>query len=300
MRLRHLTAGAVVVGAAGAAIAIGQSRWRRSSDDLVHQLSDVPGRGPATIDFDRALKDVPPVVDRYFRAALRDGQPIIASARVTWRGEFNMGKPGRDNWRPFSAVQHYYPPAPGFIWDARIRYAPGMSVFVRDGFVNGQGTMRGALLGLIPVVNAEPSPALASGALQRYLGEAAWLPTALLPSQGIAWSPIDDRRARATIAVGTTAVSLEFTFDEQARLIRVFTPDRIMDDGKGHVEAQAWEAVILSHAERDGMSVPAQSAAAWLLPQGRFEYWRGEPDAIAYRRKGEEGRPVTRSEKTKG
>jgi hypothetical protein len=66
---------------------------------------------------------------------------MIARAHVRWRGEFNMGKPGRDNWRAFTAEQDFNPAAPGFVWNARIRFAPGISVLVRDGFVAHQGTI---------------------------------------------------------------------------------------------------------------------------------------------------------------
>jgi hypothetical protein len=58
---------------------------------------------------------------------------------------------------------------------------PGVPVFVRDGFVESRGSMHGAVWGLIPMVTAEGTPMPASSALQRYLGEAAWFPTAMLP-----------------------------------------------------------------------------------------------------------------------
>jgi hypothetical protein len=128
---------------------------------------------------------LPAPVARHFRNALKPGQPIIKRARVTWKGEFNMGEPGKDNWKPFTAVQDFVPSAPGFVWDARIAMAPGVTALVRDGFVDGAGSMLAKVMGLITVADSHDTPALAVGALQRYLGEAVWFPTALLPSQGV-------------------------------------------------------------------------------------------------------------------
>lgn len=283
MRIRRLLWTGLGVAAAGAgAVAWGEARWRSASNRATTDLFAPTRTEPRSVDFARELSGLPPIVVRYFRAALRDGQPMIARAHVTWGGEFNMGKPGRDNWRPFTAEQDFNPAAPGFIWNARIRFAPGVPVLVRDSFVVDRASMRGAISGLIPVVNAAASPELASGALQRYLGEAVWLPTALLPSQGVSWSPMDDTRARATLTAGATTVSLEFTFNNDGRPTTVFTPERMMDDGSGHPVPRPWEARMLSFRQQDGMMIPDRAVALWHLPGGDFEYWRGGPEGGAY------------------
>ena len=40
---------------------------------------------------------------------------------------------------------------------------------------------------------------MAEGELMRFLAEAAWYPTALLPSQGVRWQGADERSAFATL-----------------------------------------------------------------------------------------------------
>jgi hypothetical protein len=92
--------------------------------------------------------------------------------------------------------------------------APGLSVMVRDGFVDGTGTMVASVMGLFNVVSAEGTPELAAGALHRYLAEAAWCPTSLLPSQGVKWNSIDDSTACATLSAAGTTVSLDFRFSD--------------------------------------------------------------------------------------
>jgi hypothetical protein len=53
---------------------------------------------------------------------------------------------------------------------------------------------------------------MAVAALQRCLGEAIWLPTALLPGQRVQWQAIDERRAQATVVAGPARATLEFRF----------------------------------------------------------------------------------------
>lgn len=271
---------AVAALVAGVLVWRAQRDWAAASNAMAQRLREANASATVARFTDVELERLPAPVARYFRTALREGQPIVRRARIGWRGEFNMGGPGQDAWKPFTATQEFVPGAPGFVWDARIRMAPGVAVLVRDGLVDGLGSMRAAVLGLVTVVDARGTPTLAAGALQRYLGEAAWFPTALLPSQGVTWSAIDDTRARASISAGATSVALEFRFGSDGLIAEAFAPDRFYDDGKGPAVPRPWRARNLRHEERGGMQVPADSVVEWELPDGRFPYWRGRPVEI--------------------
>jgi hypothetical protein len=275
---------AVVGGALVGAGVLGMAatRWRTATDAMRVRLRGTARPQPATAFTERELDTVPAPVARYFRAALKDGQPMVTHARITWAGEFNSGQPGADSWAPFTAVQDFAPTAPGMVWDARIRMAPGVSVRVRDGFVDGVGSMYGAVLGLITVVDKSGTPEMATASLQRYLAEAAWLPTALLPSQGVSWTAIDDSRALSTITGGATTTSVEFRFGADGLAESIFVPGRLFDDGKNPPSVHPWRGRNLRYVSMHGMMVPDHSVVEWLLPQGPYAYWRGRPVAIEY------------------
>jgi hypothetical protein len=133
--------------------------------------------------------------------------------------------------------------------------------------------MLARVLSVLPVVDAPKGPELNAGALQRYLAEAAWLPTALLPSQGVAWSAIDDRRARATLTDSAITVSLEFTFNEVGEIVEVYTParGRFID---GCYEPAPWAGRFRHYEEREGMRIPLEAEVEWRLPAGTLEYAR--------------------------
>lgn len=210
-------AGAAVaaLGCLAAWIAVADARWRSDSSRLVQRSRR---RAAATISrrFTEAeLDGLPAPVVRYFRAALSEGQRMIRSARLEQRCEFLL-RPQRNDWRPFTATEHFGARPAGFVWNARIRMAPGLSTRVRDGFVEGRGFVRASLLGIFSLVAVEGTAEIAEGALQRYLAEAAWLPTALLPSQGVVWAPLDRSSARATVAAGGTTVSIDSVSERMA------------------------------------------------------------------------------------
>src|SRR5512143_364138 len=74
---------------------------------------------------------LPAPAARYFEAVLPEGHRPITHARLAQEGTFRLGASER-SWRPFKAVQDFGAYPPGFVWDARVRLAPGLSVRIRD------------------------------------------------------------------------------------------------------------------------------------------------------------------------
>jgi len=264
---------------AATVLALARRRWDAATAGLRGRL--LAGAAAASFTFDaRLLAGLPAPVARYLRAVLRDGDPIPRHVRIDWAGEFNLGKPGADRWVPFTARQDFVPAAPGFVWEARMRML-GLTVDVRDSFVDGEGAMLGRLLGLATVVDRRGGDDLAVAALQRYLGEAIWLPAALLPAAGVHWQAIDAQRAQATIEAGAVSATLEFRFGADGRVESVHAASRTYDDGRNPPSQHPWQARVLRYGEVDGATVPVEAVVEWLLPTGVFAYWRGRPLRIA-------------------
>ncbi len=264
----------------GLAIWLGSTRWDRKTSRLVEKVSQTTGWGELKrVDF-KQLDQLPAPVARYFRLALKEGQPYIRSARATQLGEIRLRETD-DKWRPFEAEQYFSSLPPGFVWDASIRMAPLMNVRVRDAYVAGQGLMQAQILSLVSMVDDRGKAELNAGALQRYLAEAVWFPTALLPGEGVRWSPIDESCALATLTDSGTTVSLEFRFNDSGEVTGVFTPGRFRAvDGK--YELTPWAGQFANYQERAGMRIPLDASVEWHLATGIFNWWRGRIVEVEY------------------
>lgn len=266
---------AALAALAAAVLWAARRRWDAATAALRGRL--LADAAPQAGVFAAAMLDgLPAPVARYLRAVLRDGQPMPRHVRIDWAGEFNMGRPGNDRWVPFTARQDFVPGAPGFVWDARMRTA-GIVVNVRDGLVDGEGSMLGRLLGLATVVDRRGGEAMAVAALQRLLGEAVWLPAALLPAAGVQWQAIDERRALATLVGGTARATLEFRFGTDGMVESVYAASRSYDDGRNPPSQHPWQARLLRYGQVDGATVPVEAVVEWLLATGAHAYWRGRP-----------------------
>jgi hypothetical protein len=267
---------AIAVGAAALLIAVGGAIWNRASATLVDELlsnrSTLQPSQPASLD------SLPEPVARYFRGALPqipqiDGELGHArSGRLTQVGEFRLDA-SEESWRPFRATQHVAFDPPGFVWDARIRMAPLISVRVRDAYVGGRGSMRVKLLSLMTLVNEHSKQELSRGALQRYLAEAVWFPTALLPSATLRWEGIDPHNARATLSDSGIEVSATFQFNDNAEIIGVFTERYREVDG--NYVLTPWQGRFRNYTSEPDARIPLEGEVAWLLPEGELVYWRG-------------------------
>ena len=273
-------AGVATAGVAAAALRLAAMRWDAATRDVRRRLADARvGISPAHVDFGE-LDSLPAPVQRYFRTVLRDGQPMISAVRVRHEGTFNVGE-AANHWKPFTSDQQVVTHRPGFDWDARVRVAPGLSVRVRDAYVSGEGILRAAPLGLFAVVDMRGGGEIARGEAMRYLAEGAWYPTALLPSQGVSWSPVDSSSARATLHDEELSATLVFSFDERGTIAVVQAESRGRTVG-GHVIPTPWEGRHWNYVERDGMLVPIESEVAWMPEDGERPYWRGKIRSLAY------------------
>ena len=267
--------------------AFGALRWSSSTRALNERLDAARTPvTPARYDAARELDGLPPPVQRFFRAVLKDGQPLVAAVNIEHRGTFNLAAEGTDQWKPFTSTQRAVMRRPGFVWDGRVRMAPGVAVHVHDAYVAGEGILHPAVLGLVSLTelrgtSAEPG-GVAHGEFMRYLAEAAWYPTALLPSQGVRWTAMEDNAATATLNDGTVSATLLFRFDAQSGVIEsVRAEARGRTVGK-NIVMTPWEGRWSDYAERDGLRVPTRGEVAWITPEGRKPYWRGEVTALRY------------------
>lgn len=262
---------AAVVTAVAAAVAAGTTAWRRGTARKVEALT-AETAAPARAD--RAALPAP--VARYFARALAAGQPMVHSAVATQDAEFFIN----GGWRPLRATQYFTAARPGFVWDATIRMAPLLPAWVRDAYVGGRGSMQASIYGLYALVDQSGTPELNAGALQRYLAEAVWLPTALLPSAALSWSPRDDRSATATLVDGPSRVSLLFEFNSEDDVVRV-SGERYKEAG-GAYTLQPWVVSCREHREQSGLRIPVWCEVAWLDAGQPAPYWRGRISAITY------------------
>ncbi len=287
LRIAAVAAGAIAA-AAALALAAGDAAWNRAGRRALTALDALPAPAERPPFTHAELEGLPPPVARYLALAIPRGHPRIRDARIEWSGEFQSAPGG--GWTPFTATQRFVAEPPAFVWDAKIRMLPGLAVRIRDRYASGQASMFGAVGGLVPVVDQGGTPEIAASALVRWLGEAVWFPTALLPSEGMRWEAVDARTARATVVDGTVRVSADFHFAPTGEIVGM-TALRYRDVDVAGV-LTPFEGSYRRWERMNGMLIPREAEVAWVLPEGRYPYWRGRVERAVY--DGRDGRGAPR------
>lgn len=257
-----------------------RTRQRRETAALMSRLLASPIRpAPKTVSMN-SIAVLPPPVARYFRYALREGQPFIHVARYEQNGRLRTDTRS-ERWLSFQAIQIVMPQAHGFIWDARIHVAPLLEVRVHDAYLVGQGEGRISVLSTFTVAAQQGCRELNAGALHRYLAEAVWYPTALLPEAGVQWTAIDENRALATLSDSGITVSLEFRFNDVGEITGIYTPGR-WGSFDGRYKLTPWEGHFRRYEERAGMRIPVEGEVGWYVSGELLLVWKGHIHHLTY------------------
>ena len=271
--------GVVVVGFA-LALWLGSRSQQRALSQLSDSLVGVPSaRGAAQVNLDE-LVDLPAPVARYFARVLQQEQPIIQLARFTQTGTLRTDTKS-DRWLKFEASQIVVPPTIGFLWNARVVMAPLLHVRVRDALIAGQGSGQVSFLSAFTVAAAGGNLEMNSGALHRFLAEAVWYPTALLPSAKLRWSAIDDDTALATLTDNGVTVSLEFRFNAAGEVAGIYTPARWGTFDGGYQQVP-WEGHFRNYVNRGGIVVPSEGEVGWYVDGKWRSVWKGTITELSY------------------
>lgn len=261
---------------------LGRWCWSSKTRALLDKLEASRSRAAVERFNPQELQGLPEPVARHLQQVLPKGAPIIRAVEVVHRGSFNMSQTG-EQWKPFTSRQRVVTRRPGFVWAGRVSIAPGLDVFVHDAYVDGGGILEPALAGLVTLMRLRDRGEVARGELMRFMAEAAWYPTALLPSQGMQWEPVDEQSARATLVDGDIRLAMTFHFGADGLIETIRAEDRGRTVGN-RIIPTPWEGRVFDYQRRDGLLIPVRGEVAWITPEGRLPYWRGTITEIHYHR----------------
>ncbi|MFS8585879.1 MAG: DUF6544 family protein, partial [Acidimicrobiia bacterium] len=210
------------------------------------------------VRFDPAVADavLPAPAARWLRHAIEPGTPLRRTALLAMQGEIRVGR-----WMPFTAAQVLAPPD-GFVWAASAGRGP-LRVRGFDRYADGEGDMRWALFGLVPVMSAGGADVTRSAA-GRLAGEALLVPGAAV-SPAVTWRAVDERRAVARVHVGRWEHDVTVEVDDRGALRSISMPRWGDPDGTGYAE-RLFAVSFGGEVRADGFTLPRAIEAAWGPP----------------------------------
>jgi hypothetical protein len=248
--------------------AIGESRFRQLYQQEKESLLTQGRSAPSAQDESAAAAALPPPVRKYLEISNARGESRVKTAILMQHGAL---KPAADKPEmPFEAEQTFSVDPPGFTWLCQARLAPGLSMWVRDKFIDGRGNMLVRLLGLFSVADAA-GPGIDQGAGLRFLGEILAFPSAVL-SPYLKWQSMDERRCRVSMQLQGLQMDGVVEFSEAGGLA-AFHADRYMEVN-GTSILTPWSGFLSQWKSFEGRRFPGHWEAVWHLKEGDLTYVR--------------------------
>lgn len=219
--------------------------------------------------FDPArLVSLPEPARRYLTHAVAPGSLIATAVRLRMHGEIKV----KDDWLPFEADQVIRWKR-GFVWRARTKMK-GLPVTGSDRWIDGEGSMRWKLLGLIPIITAH-GPDISRASLGRVQIESVWLPTVLL-APDIKWSAPDPTHVGVNLHLADHAAHLDISIDAAGRLRTVCiarwgNPELANHGEQKEFHEYPFGGIVLGEKSFDGITIPSVMRVGWYFGTGRFE-----------------------------
>ena len=254
-------------------ILLGFGAWnfdRKVSGEIEMVLAGEASAGEDVVTGE-SIDRLPQPVQKWLRSAGVPGTEKIRTVKLSQTGELRLNPD--QSWSSVKAEQYVNTEDPAFLWRVNMSLFWVVPVSGRDRFADGKGDMEIKIGSLFPVVNSSSNEQLNQAALQRYLAEIGWYPTAALGSY-ISWEEIDERTAEATMEYKGTSGSVTFHFTEDYDLEKI-SAMRYRDSGED-AEKREWIGEIRETKVIDGLRVPGKVDISWVLDDGVFTWYRFE------------------------
>jgi hypothetical protein len=106
-------------------------------------------------------------------------------------------------------------------------------------------------------------PDVSRSAAERAAAEAVWIPTALLPRFGVAWSATGDNRIRAQYQIADYPIQVDYSLTDGGQL-RSLAFERWGDpDGTGEFGLHRFGGDFSAHARFGGVTIPSEGRLGW-------------------------------------
>jgi hypothetical protein len=247
-------------------------------DESFEELWDSAPRASRHFD-PTTIAHLPEAARRYLEHTLAPGAPLSTAVRLRMHGEIKVG----GHWSDFEADQVLRWDR-GYVWRARTR-VKSLPVRGADAFIDGEGSMRWKMLGLVPIVSAE-GPEIARAAAGRLHAEAVWLPGALL-SDDVTWSALDGSHPHASIRAHGEGSELDFTIDDRGAIVSLSLPRWLVAQDGGTSHYEPFGGTCGDDRDFGGITLPTTYRLGWYFGTERFlpegEFFRCTLDEVEHR-----------------
>lgn len=224
------------------------------------------------------IKGLPLVVQKYFRLNIERG--VFEARYIKFKQTSEIRSDENAQWKELNAEQFYSVIEPGYVWNASFQMSELLWLRNIETYVKGKSKI---IFKLFSSVNMGEhfGQELDQSSLARFLTEAVFFPSRLLPSKHLFWSGINSQKAKVTLKYYDLSVSATCYFNTLGEIIKIETDDRYKTTKSGIKKAK-YIVHYSKYKSFVGYSVPTASEAEWDEDGKTFKFIKSTFTDITY------------------
>jgi hypothetical protein len=225
------------------------------------------------------LEDQPNLVKRFFRSVVSDSILIPKFVTIEQSAQFKTDV--NSDWKQLKATQYFSTELANFIWVSEMKTSKFFWVNAIDSYINGKGNMLIKLNSSITVADSWGIELDKSG-LFRYISEAVFFPTKLLPTKNLLWNILDSNLAEIKFTNSANSIVAKLYFDTEYKITKIETYDKYRALGE-NFEKSLYTVYFSNYKTvNNHFKVPKKMEVEWDLAAGKFNYGKFKIDEITY------------------
>lgn len=220
------------------------------------------------------IQHLPPPVQRYLRYSNVIGKPKPNNMYVMFEGQ--MHSKGKD-WFSFTSEQYNFFDEPTRLFFMKAKMF-GITVPGYHRYQQQTALMNIKLFGLIDIVKIKDEN-LAKGETVTVFNDMCLMAPGFLVDKRIAWEPMNDTTAKATLSNGAIKVSAVLYFNQQGQLIDFISNDRYETNTKQWLP---FSTPVSEYKTINNMNLISYGEAVWHYPDSAFVYGKFRTMKIEY------------------
>jgi len=265
-------------------LSVGDAMFTRQIEADIERLFAVSKNISDTVFTYKQISGLPEPVQRYFRYSIgEEGKQYLSYVKLKHDGAFRQNE-GQE-WMNIEGREYFTTERPGFVWTGKISPFPLLWLTGIDTYIEGKANFQIKLLSLVSIADERNSKELDESELQRWLAEAPWFPTALLPNKNLHWEEIDRSSARAVVKDDSNGLAITaaavFYFNEKGEIVKVIA-DRYRSVDNNTYSKQKWLGYYRDYKNISSMMIPNEIEVAWHSNFSDFSYAKFRITEISY------------------
>ncbi|MFZ1289796.1 MAG: DUF6544 family protein [Melioribacteraceae bacterium] len=224
------------------------------------------------------IQNEPKLIQNFYKNVIDDSSLIPNFITLNQSGEIKTEE--KSNWLKIKSTEYFTSQKPNLLWDAEIGNSKFFWIEIVDSYLKRKGN---TLIKINSSVTIGDSWGIEidKSNLFKYLSEAVYFPTTLLPSKYLKWNILDSNIAEIKFTNNKTSVVAKLFFNNDGTISKIETLDKFRPMNDNYKES-LFTIYFSNYKKYNSFLIPTYCEVEWELENGKFKFGKFKIDNIKY------------------